>query len=151
MATAENFHSQQVFVNMPRSFNATQQHARLLRTSTSDCFLRLVEYLRRVGGKTFEQLLDFLAGSRVDIEPDLVGVSAKLAVLQGCHQGLAQRLEAIGCDARWPGNRATKQQLLEVHVEDRAIHVALGEVKNARNIAIGVGALVGQRDERSKQ
>src|SRR6516162_9191070 len=90
------------------------------RASAPDRLLRLAEYFRREGGKALEQLLDLLGRGRVDVEPDLVGLGAKILVLHGGEETLAQRLETIGGDAGRACNSAAEQELLEMHVEHRA-------------------------------
>src|SRR5258708_40328129 len=64
--------------------------------SPPDRLLRLAEDLGRVGGKSYQHLLHLLGGGRIDIEPDLVGLGEEVLVLHGRHQGVAQRLQAIG-------------------------------------------------------
>src|ERR1700730_17289459 len=93
-----------------------------------DRFLRLAEDLGRIGGKSCQHLLPLLAGSGIDIEPDLVGLGEEILVLHGCQQGLAQHLEAVGRNAGRAGEPAAEQELLEVHVEHGALEIVLGEV-----------------------
>src|SRR5215813_7199320 len=117
-----------------------------LLTLAPDRFLRLAEDLGWERGEPLEQVVDLLGRSRVDVEAGLVGLGHEFRIFHGGGQRVAQRLDAVCGDSGRAGERAAEQELAEMDVEHRAVHLGLGIVEHARHRTELVRLLVAHLD-----